>query len=79
MLTPVNNNCMCLEIPEIRQTLRPGQYLRLHRFDTQTWCVQYGWFSFGGNRPWCGWYLQNEKGEVKPLSLPDLYDIYIIS
>lgn len=71
---------MELYIEEYNLTLHPGDFLRLHRFDTVTWILNYGWYSFGGNRPVCGWYLQAEESPItiKPLQYPDLSDIYII-
>lgn len=68
-----------LEIPGTNQILRPGCKVKLGRFDSEIWLVNYGWFSFGGNRPFCGWYLTKDNGlTVKPLQLPDLDDIYMI-
>ena len=68
-----------LEIPETNLCLRPGYKVKLGRFQSEIWVVNYGWFSFGGNRPFCGWYLTKDNGlTVKPLQLPDLDDIYMI-
>ena len=70
---------MTLEIPNTNRVLRPGNRVKLGRFQSDMWVVKYGWFSFGGNRPFCGWYLTKDNGlTVKPLQLPDLDDIYII-
>lgn len=79
MSMPNDYNYMKLDVPSLGTYLCPGQRIRLSRFDTQTWCVRFGWFSFGGNRPMCGWNLTNELGEVKPLLLTDLDDIYMIT
>lgn len=68
-----------LEIPNTNSVLRPGNRVKLGRFQSDMWVVKYGWFSFGGNRPFCGWYLTKDNDlTVKPLQLPDLDDIYII-
>lgn len=68
-----------LEIPGTDVYLRPGCRVKLGRFRSEIWDVQFGWFSFGGNRPWCGWYLTKDNGlTVKPLQLPDLDDIYML-
>lgn len=72
-------NKMVLEIPNTNRVLRPGNRVKLGRFQSDMWVVSFGWFSFGGNRPFCGWYLTKDNGlTVKPLQLPDLDDIYII-
>lgn len=59
----------------------PGDEVKLGRFETATWKVAYGWYSWGGNRPVCGWYLINLSctPEIKPLQKPDLDDIYLIN
>lgn len=68
-----------LYIPNCQQEIHPGDIVRLHRFENTEWLVGFGWYSFGGNRPFCGWYLSKDAGlTVKPLQLPDLDDIYII-
>ena len=69
-----------LHIPDSQRILHPGDKVKLGRFSDQIWIVGYGWFSFGGNRPWCGWYLtsRGNKANVKPLQLPDLDDIYLV-
>ncbi len=74
-----NVNKMELWSPKSALCLRPGYRVRLHRFESEEWVVGYGWFSFGGNRPMCGWFLTKDAGlTVKPLQLPDLDDIYIV-
>ena len=62
------------------QILPDGDIIKLGRFDDESWVVHFGWFSFGGNRPICGWYLSSciNEERVKPLSLTDIDDIYLI-
>ena len=68
-----------LHIPNSNLHICPGCTVKLGRFETETWLVQFGWYSYGGNRPVCGWYLTKDGGmTVKPLQLPDLDDIYMI-
>jgi len=68
-----------LDIPGTQDVIKPGNVVRLGRFNSESWVVCYGWYSFGGNRPVCGWYLEKDDGRtVKPLQLPDLSDIYLI-
>lgn len=71
---------MALQIPGQQQYILPGNIVRLHRFDAETWVVGYGWYTWGGNRPVCGWYLTScvDSSRVKPLQLPDLDDIYFV-
>lgn len=69
-----------LYLPNCSIKIVPGNKVRLHRFDAQVWIVKFGWYSFGGNRAVCGWYLQKEfEPEVKPIFQIDLDDIYVIS
>lgn len=69
-----------LNIPNSREIIKPGNIVRLGRFSDSDWVVNYGWYEFGGNRPVCGWYLTKDGGvTTKPLQLPDLDDIYVIS
>lgn len=69
-----------LNIPSTMEYLHPGDKVRLGRFETKEWIVKFGWYSFGGNRPVCGWYLESDAGQtVKPIQLPDLDDIYVIN
>lgn len=71
---------MTLEVPNANTTISPGYKIQLGRFDAQVWIVRFGWYSFGGNRSVCGWYLEAEGGEdIKPIFKIDLDDIYIIS
>ena len=68
-----------LEIPNSGRCIHPGNRVKLGRFETDTWVVNHGWYSFGGNRPFCGWYLTKvSDGTIKPLQLNDLDDIYMI-
>ena len=70
---------LSLDIPNTELVIRPGNEVKLGRFSTDSWTVRYGWYSFGGNRPVCGWYLEQGDGlTIKPLQLPDLNDIYLI-
>lgn len=70
---------MRLEVPNANTTISPGYKIRIGRFSTTVWTVCFGWYSFGGNRPVCGWYLESENQDVKPIFKIDLDDIYIIS
>ena len=68
-----------LSIPNSRDYIYQDDIVRLGRFDTKEWVVKFGWYSFGGNRPVCGWYFESDNGAtVKPIQLPDLDDIYVI-
>ena len=71
---------MSLEVPNVGLSIVPGNRVKLGRFDAQVWIVRFGWYSFGGNRSVCGWYLEAESGqEIKPIFKIDLDDIYIIT
>ena len=69
-----------LEIPEFHITLFNGSKVKLGRFDSTLWLVSFGWYSWGGNREVCGWYLTNcaDPRDVKPLQKTDLDDIYLV-
>ena len=69
-----------LNIPDSDRSLRVGNRVRLGRFHKDMWDVFYGWYSWGGNRPVCGWYLVSvdDPGKVKPLQLTDLDDIIFV-
>ena len=74
-------NLLELHIPHTNLCVRPGDVVKLGRFDTVEWEVNHGWFSFGGNRAWCGWYLKSVvDGEYveKPVQLTDLDDVYVV-
>ena len=70
-----------LEIPGTGDKLCPKSVVKLGRFETTLWIVMYGWYSYGGNREVCGWYLINKENPsiLKPLSKPDLDDIVMIT
>lgn len=72
--------CLKIDIPNSNRCLKPGCQIRIGRFDTKTWRLQYGWFTFSGNRAICGWYLVNVSDctEIRPLQQTDLIDIYFI-
>lgn len=71
------DSCFCL--PGVDICIQPGCKVKLGRFDDQSWVVGYGWYSWGGNRPFCGWYLINcQSGGIKPLQKTDTDDIYLI-
>ncbi len=73
-------NQMTLEVPNANLSLVPGNKIQIGRFSAKVWIVRFGWYSFGGNRSVCGWYLQAEASdEIKPIFRIDLDDIYIIS
>lgn len=70
-----------ITIPGTCDKLYPHTTVQLGRFDTVQWIVMYGWYSYGGNRDICGWYLINKSDPnmIKPLSRPDLDDIVLIT
>jgi hypothetical protein len=69
-----------LECPEQHLSIIAGSVVRLGRFESIQWMVAYGWYTWGGNRPVCGWYLMqtDAPSTLKPLQATDLDDIYII-
>ena len=69
-----------IDVPEFNMKITPCCKIRLGMFDTTVWVVSHGWYSWGGNRPQCGWYLSDERcpSIVKPLHLSDLDDIYFV-
>lgn len=71
---------MSILIPDTNTYIHPGCRVKLGRFESAVWRVAFGWFSWGGNRRMCGWYLVNfhDPSEVKPLYETDLDDIYLI-
>lgn len=73
-------NCLRIDLPNCNNCLRPGDHIKLGRFDHETWVVSYGWYSWGGNRPVLGWYLVSldRDNTLKPLQQTDLIDIYLI-
>lgn len=70
---------MTMYIENAGITIKPGDIVKLGRFNSDSWLVDHGWYSFAGNRSVCGWYLTNTTSRVvKPLQLPDLDDIYLV-
>lgn len=70
---------LSLAVPNTNHIITPGCKVKLGRFKVAIWTVNFGWFSFSGNRPMCGWYMSNDDtGVIKPLLLTDLDDIYMI-
>ena len=68
-----------IQVPETSLSIQAGYIVKLGRFDAARWKVGYGWYTWGGNRPFCGWYLTNvDTMDVKPLQRTDLDDIYVI-
>lgn len=75
-----------LQIPDTDRIIYVGNRIKLGRFSADTWLVCFGWYTWGGNRPVCGWYLTKiceyqvppAGTEIKPLQLTDLIDIYVI-
>ena len=67
-----------LPVPNLQISLHPGDIVKLQRFSSELWVVNYGWFSFGGNKPMNGWYLvsKTHNTRIKPINLSDLDDIY---
>jgi len=62
------------------RSLHPGAHIKLGRFESDEWVLGFGWYSWGGNRPFCGWYMVDttDPSNVRPLQLPDLDDIYYV-
>ncbi len=73
-------NCLKIHVPHTNLYLTPECKIKLSRFTNDMWQVKYGWYTWGGNRSVCGWYLvsMEDKEIKKPLQRPDLDDIYII-
>lgn len=72
---------MYLEIPNSTCQIPENSVVRLSRFNSEEWRLLHGWYTWGGNRPFCGWYVVSltDPNRIKPIQLPDLYDIYMIS
>lgn len=71
---------LSLEVPNANTVIVPGNKIQIGRFSSKVWIVRFGWYSFGGNRSVCGWYLESEAStEIKPIFKIDLDDIYIIT
>lgn len=75
-----NPTDVAIEVKPLGIELRPGDMVQLGRFASERWRVGFGWFSFGGNRRICGWYVQSEDDatKVKPVQETDLMDIYLV-
>ena len=73
-------NDVTIQIPETNMVITPGCKVRIGRFSTVVWVMSHGWYSFGGNRPQCGWFMSDLENPsmIKPLYLTDLDDIYFI-
>ena len=71
-------NQLCLNLPDKPYCIHPGDIVKLGRFSNLSWQVCFGWYSWGGNREVCGWYLISDKQEIKPLQKTDLDDIYFL-
>lgn len=69
-----------LECPDHKLSIVAGSIVRLGRFESTSWMLAYGWYTWGGNRPVCGWYLMqcDAPSTLKPLQATDLDDIYVI-
>lgn len=79
LLLPTQCPIPAVPLPDINATLTSGSRIKLGRFSSRIWTVLYGWYSWGGNRKTCGWYLVSEPGhQIKPLQDADLDDIYLI-
>lgn len=71
---------MYLSIPDSNIVIPEGAVIRLSRFEAEDWRVLHGWYTWGGNRPFCGWYMVSlsDPERVKPVQLSDMYDVVII-
>lgn len=69
-----------IALPHNQGYLHDGDIIKLGRFKKEKWKLSYGWYEFGGNRPFCGWYLTSQDSThiVRPLQKPDLVDIVFI-
>lgn len=68
--------CTC---PDSDVILHPMNKIKLGRFSYDIWTVMYGWYSWGGNRRTCGWYVVNDRDKsIRPLYDIDLIDIYLL-
>lgn len=68
-----------LKDPNSNRAIYPGDIVTLKRFSMIDWQVNYGWFSYEGNRPIYGWYLVNLKdlSQIEIFLLSDFDDIYV--
>lgn len=71
---------MYLDVPNSSLAIPEGAIVRLSRFESEEWRVLHGWYTWGGNRPFCGWYMVSltDPKRVKPVQLPDMYDVIVI-
>ena len=71
---------MTLQIPNEDRYLTPGCKIRIGRFTTTVWLVNFGWFCFSGNREICGWYITDisDPTRIRPIQKIDLTDIYFV-
>lgn len=68
-----------LKLPNSDICICPGDKIKLGRFESTVWIVNYGWFNFDCNRDICGWYLTDiSKGTIKPIFKTDLDDCYYV-
>ena len=69
-----------LYLPDNSNFIKVGDVIVLGRFESERWCVCFGWYSYDGNRKICGWYLKSliDSNRVKSIQDTDLYDIYVI-
>lgn len=70
-------NEMQLQLPD-GLYIYPGDVIRIGRFKHREWAVAFGWYSWGGNRSTCGWYLTSDD-LTKPIYQTDLDDVYIVT
>ena len=65
---------------DVTRQLVPGNVVKLGRFEDTFWIINYGWYSCGGNRSVCGWYMisKGPNPTVKPIHITDLEDIYLV-
>lgn len=71
---------MKIKIPESCEYICVGDVIKLGRFDSDMWRVEFGWFNFDDNRSMYGCYLKNiRSNRTKPLFENDLLDVYMIS
>lgn len=69
-----------LPVPNTELVLHDGDIIRIGRFSNEEWIVQYGWYSWGGNRPVCGWSMRSNLTDVvKPIQDIDLIDVYCVT
>ena len=83
-LTSRKAGCTCcpkfLTLRDKQVEIYPGNIVILNRFSSIRWKVEFGWFSYEGNRKICGWYLKQIDNPkiIKPVQETDLDDIYVV-